>query len=188
MRFKANSIVVTVLSLTLVVPAVCLSAHSATAPIQQASRQNAVTQTAADRGWPRGYSLPNEAQVVIYEPQIANWDEQKHLAAYAAVSHVAKGEQKPALGTIRLEADTEVALEQRLVKFSSLKITESNFQTLTKDQTREIVTEVEKNLPQEDRVIALDRVLAYVDKSTVNPKNVEGLKADAPRIIITQSP
>src|SRR3954466_10750036 len=113
MRFKANSIVVTVLSLTLVVPAVCLSAHSATVPIQQASRQTAVTQTAADRGWPRGYSLPNEAQVVIYEPQIANWDEQKHLVAYAAASHVAKGEQKPALGTIRLEADTQVALEQR---------------------------------------------------------------------------
>ncbi len=188
MRFKTNSIVVTVFSLTLVVPAVCLSAGSPTVPVQQASRQKAVTQTAADRGWPRGYGLPNEAQIVIYEPQIASWDEQKHLVAYAAASHVAKGEQKPTLGTIRLEADTEVALEQRLVKFSSLKITESNFQTLTKDQTREIVTEIEKNLPQEDRVIALDRVLAYVDKSTVNPKNVEGLKADAPRIIITQSP
>src|SRR5215216_7752119 len=188
MRFKAISIVVIVLSLTLGVPAVCLSAGSATVPIQQASRQNAVTQTAADRGWPRGYSLPNEAQIVIYEPQIANWDEQKHLVAYAAASHVAKGEQKTALGTIRLEAETQVALEQRLVKFSSLKITESNFQTLTKDQTREIVTEIEKNLPQEDRVIALDRLLAYVDKSTVNPKNVEGLKADGPRIIITQSP
>jgi len=74
MRFKANSIVVTVLSLTLVAPAVCLSAETPTVPIQQASRQNAVTQTAADRGWPRGYSLPNEAQLVIYEPQIANWN------------------------------------------------------------------------------------------------------------------
>lgn len=188
MRIKANLIVVTGLSITLIVPTVCLSAGPATVPIQQASRRNAVTQTAADRGWPRGYGLPSEAQIVIYEPQIANWDEQKHLVGYAAVSYVTKGEPKPALGTIRLEADTQVSLEQRLVMFSSLKIAETNFQTLAKEQTREIVTEIEKNLPQEDRVIALDRLLAYVDKSTIKPKNVEGLNADGPRIILTQSP
>jgi hypothetical protein len=187
-RIKANLIVVTGLSITLIVPTVCLSAGPATVPIQQASRRNAVTQTAADRGWPRGYGLPSEAQIVIYEPQIANWDEQKHLVGYAAVSYVTKGEPKPALGTIRLEADTQVSLEQRLVMFSSLKIAETNFQTLAKEQTREIVTEIEKNLPQEDRVIALDRLLAYVDKSTIKPKNVEGLNADGPRIILTQSP
>lgn len=187
MRFKAISIVVTVLSLTLVVPAARISTGAAM--YQQPARQNAAAaQTAADRGWPRGYSLPNEAQIVIYQPQVAKWDEQKHLVAYAAISYVAKGEQKPALGTIKLEADTKVSLEQRLVQFSSLKITETNFQTLGKDQAREIVTEIEKNLPQEDRIISLDRVLAYVDKSTINPKNVEGLKADPPRIILTQTP
>src|SRR6185369_541934 len=92
------------------------------------------------------------------------------------------------LGTIKLEANTEVSLEQRLVKFSTLKITESNFPTLPKEQTQEIVSEIEKNLPDEERVIALDRVLAYVDKSTINPKNLGGLKADPPRILITQSP
>jgi hypothetical protein len=92
---------------------------------------------AADREWPRGFSLPSEAQIVLYEPQIASWDNQKHLVAYAAVSHVGKGEQKPALGTVRFETDTEVSLEQRLVKFSKIKITETNFQTLSKEQTQE---------------------------------------------------
>jgi hypothetical protein len=130
---------------------------------------------AADREWPRGFSLPSEAQIVLYEPQIASWDNQKHLVAYAAVSHVGKGEQKPALGTVRFETDTEVSLEQRLVKFSKIKITETNFQTLSKEQTQEIVSQLEKNIPEEDRVTTLDRVLAFVDKSTINPKNVEGL-------------
>jgi hypothetical protein len=188
MRLKVSAFIVTALSVTLLMPAVCLSAGSPTAPTQQASTRNDITQKASERGWPRGYSLPSEAQMVIYEPQIADWDQQKHLIAYAAVSRVAKGEQKPALGTIKLEADTQVSVEQRLVMFSSLKITESNFQTLQKEQTQEIVTEVEKNLPQEDRIIALDRVLAFVDKSSVKPKNVEGLKAEVPRIILTQSP
>jgi hypothetical protein len=68
---------------------------------------------AADRGWPRGYSLANEAQIVMYQPQIASWENQKQLVAFAALSHVAKGEQKPALGTIKFETDTEVSLEQR---------------------------------------------------------------------------
>ncbi|HSD47824.1 MAG TPA: hypothetical protein VLB87_14445, partial [Pyrinomonadaceae bacterium] len=155
-------------------------------PPPQTRRQS--SQVAADRGWPRGYSLPSEAQIVIYQPQIASWDNQKQLIAYAAVSHVAKGEQKPALGTIKFETNTEVSVEQRLVKFSKLKIIETNFQTLSKEQTQEIVSELEKNIPEEDRVIALDRVLAYIDKSTINPKHVDGLKSDPPRILLTQTP
>ena len=146
------------------------------------------TQVAADRGWPRGYSLPSEAQIVLYQPQVASWENQKQLVAFSAVSYVTKGEQKPALGTIKFATDTEVALEQRLVRFSKIKIVETNFQTLSKDQTQEVVAELEKNIPEEDRVIALDRVLAYVDKSTINPKNVDGLKSDPPRIILTYSP
>ena len=155
-------------------------------PPQQSRAQS--SQVAADRGLPRGYSLPSEAQIVMYQPQVASWEDQKRLVAYAALSHVLKGEQKPALGTIRFETDTEVSLEQRLVKFSKIKIIETNFQTLSKEQTQEIVSELEKNIPEEDRVIALDRVLAYIDKSTINPKHVEGLKSDPPRIIITQTP
>src|SRR6185503_15313971 len=88
---------------------------------QQKGQSRAQTSpVAADRGWPRGYSLPSEAQIVIYQPQIASWDNQKQLVAYAAVSHVAKGEQKPSLGTIKFETNTEVSLEQRLVKFSKI--------------------------------------------------------------------
>jgi len=141
-----------------------------------------------DRGWPRGYSLPSEAQVVLFQPQVASWENQKHMVALAAVSYVAKDEKKAILGTIKVEADTLVSLEKRLVKFSTLKITESNFQTLSKEQTREIVSEIEKTIPDEDRVIALDRVLVQVDKSQIIPKNVEGLKSDPPNIYISQSP
>ena len=141
-----------------------------------------------DRGWPRGYSLPSEAQIVLYQPQIASWENQKHAVALAAVSYVAKGEQKPTLGTIKLETDTEVSLEQRLVKFSKLTITETNFQSLTKEQTREIVDTIEKNIPDEDRLITLDRVLAYVDKSTITPKNIEGLKSDPPKLYLSETP
>ncbi|HEY6802695.1 MAG TPA: hypothetical protein VI306_03865 [Pyrinomonadaceae bacterium] len=155
-------------------------------PVTQVGSQ--ALQQAQDRGWPRGYSLPSEAQIVIYQPQIASWEDQKRAVAYTAVSYVAKGQHKPALGTIKLEADTLVSIEKRLVKFSTLKITETNFKTLTKEQTQEIVNQVEKNIPDEDRVISLDRVLAYVDKSAINPRNIEGLKSDPPTIYLTRTP
>jgi hypothetical protein len=141
-----------------------------------------------DRAWPRGYSLPSEAQIVIFQPQVATWLDQKHLVALAAVSYVKKDEQKPAMGTIKLEADTSVALTERLVKFSTIKITETNFPTLSKEQTQEIVTEIDKAIPDDDRTIALDRVLAQVDKSQIIPKNVEGLKSDPPQIFMSRTP
>jgi hypothetical protein len=145
-------------------------------------------QQAQDRGWPRGYNLPSEAQIVLFQPQIANWDDQKRIVALAAVSYVAKDAKKPVVGTIKIEADTQVSLEQRLVKFSTLKITEANFQSLPKEQTQEIIKEIEKNIPDEDRVIALDRVLAYVDKSAIRPKNVAGIKSDPPKLYLSQTP
>jgi len=157
--------------------------------------QSAVTQSGqetppiiAERGWPRGYELPDEAQMVIYQPQIATWDEQKHVVALSAVSYIGKGEQKPALGTVKFEADTLVSTEKRLVKMSNIKITETNFQTLAKEKTQHVVAEIEKNLSDADRLIALDRVLAYVDKSTINPKNVVGLKSEPPMIFISRTP
>lgn len=170
-------------------PLLCMSLMlSSPLLAQQPDGAAQLTQQANDRGWPRGYSLASEAQVLIYQPQVASWQDQKHLVAFAAVSHVAKGEQKPALGVIKLEADTSVALEQRLVKFSTFKITEANFQTLPKEQTRELVTEIEKTIPDEDRVIALDRVLSYIDRSQITPKNVPNLNTAPPKIFLTRTP
>ena len=57
-----------------------------------------------------------------------------------------------------------------------------------KEQLREIVAEITKAIPEEDRVIALDRVLAFVDKSAIVPKDVPGLKADPPVIFFSNTP
>ena len=107
---------------------------------------------------------------------------------FAAVSYAAKGAEKPALGSLKIEADTKVAMSDRLVKFTGLKTTEANFPTLPKDQVREVVAEIEKAIPDEERVIALDRVLASLDKSQIIPKNVEGVKADPPTIFYSETP
>ncbi len=55
--------------------------------------------------------------MLVYQPQVASWEKQKHLVAYSAVSQRAKAGDKPAIGTIKIEADTQVSVPERLVSF-----------------------------------------------------------------------
>jgi hypothetical protein len=143
---------------------------------------------AVDGAWPRAYELRNGGQVLVYQPQIASWADQKRMVAFSAVSYRAATAEKPALGTIKIEADTRVAVTERLVNFEKMHIVEASFQTLPKEQTREIVGTIEQTIPKDDRVIALDRVLANLDKSQIVPKTVEGIKADPPTIFFSKTP
>jgi hypothetical protein len=184
-RTVSASLLILFGSVFLVWPAAMNSGAQGT---KTAANRGQSTEQAGDRAWPRGYSLPSEAQIVIFQPQVATWENQKHMVAMAAVSYIKKDDKKPAMGTIKLEADTSVALAERLVKFSTIKVTETNFQTLSKEQTQEIVTEIDKAIPDDDRTIGLDRILAQVDKSQIIPKNVEGLKSDPPQIFLSRTP
>jgi len=141
-----------------------------------------------DLGWPRAYATPSGGHVLLYQPQVAEWANQKHITAYGAVSWQAKGADKPKLGSIKLESNSQVSLADRLVKFSTLKITEANFPQVPREQVREITDEIEKAIPDEERIIGLDRVLAMVDTSKIIPKDVPGVKADPPGIFYSETP
>ena len=157
------------------------------APAQTTAKPAAAPASPApiDGGWPRMYDLSSGGSILMYQPQISSWQNQKHMVAFAAISHRDKAAAKPAMGTVRFEADTQVAVSDRLVRFEKLRITEANFQTLSKDQVREITEALEKRIPADIPLIALDRVLANLDKSQIVSKNVEGIKADPPTIFFS---
>ena len=119
---------------------------------------------------------------------MASWKDQKHAVLYAAVAYAASGAKEPALGSLKVESDTSVALDERLVSFSEFKITESNFPTMPRETLRTTVEEIVAAVPLEERVISLERVLANIDSSQIFPKNVEGLKADPPPISFSKTP
>src|SRR4051794_20519666 len=141
-----------------------------------------------DGGWPRMYDLASGGSLLVYQPQVSSWKDQKHMVAFSAVSYRDKAAEKPAYGTLRMEADTSVSLTDRLVSFKNLRIDEATFQTLSKEQVREVAGTIEKVMSPDERVIALDRVLVNIDKSQIVPKNVEGIKADPPSIFFTPPP
>ena len=152
-----------------------------------ATAANATT-VPIDGGWPRVYNLASGGSILVYQPQISNWDAQKHMVAFSAVSYRSPGAEKPVLGTFRLESDTNVSVADRLVKLQKIKIAEANFQTLPKEQVREISAAFEKAIPDTEMVLALDRILANLDKSQIIPKNKEGVKADPPTIFFSKTP
>jgi hypothetical protein len=156
---------------------------------QAATAKPATTPPPVDGGWPRYYSLPSGASILLYQPQIASWDKQVKLVAFSAVSYRTNAaETKPAMGTVKLEADTKVAVDDRLVKLSNMKIAEASFGSLAKENVREITEQIDKAIPDDERVIALDRVLVNLDKSTIVVKNVEGVKADPPPVFFSKTP
>ena len=140
-----------------------------------------------DGGWPRRYLVSGGGDITVYQPQVSSWD-QKHMVAFSAVQYATSSTAKPALGTIKLEADTKVATAERLVQFEKLKISETNFPTLEKEKVRQIAGTIEKTISADDRIIALDRVLANVNASSIAPKNVDGVKADPPTIFFSKTP
>jgi hypothetical protein len=162
----------------------------ATAKPATAKPAAAAASLPVDGGWPRIYDLPSGGSILLYQPQIASWEQQKKMVAFSAVSHRAKAAaaDKPAVGTVKFEADTTVSVADRLVGLKNVKIVEASFQTLSKEQVQEVTSVVSKNLNPDDGVIALDRVLANLDKSGLIVKNVEGLKADPPTIFFSKTP
>jgi len=140
-----------------------------------------------DGGWPRDYDTPSGAALRVFQPQIASWDGQKQMVAFSAVSYTPKGAAKAALGALKLEATTAVAVDERLVNFTNVKLTETHFGDLPSDQVREVTTTIEGAV-RNSMVIALDRVLARLDKSQVIPKNVDAVKAAPPQIFYSTKP
>ena len=133
--------------------------------------------------FPRSYQLAS-GNALVFTPQIASWANQEHIVAWSAISYKANTAQQPAMGVIKVEADTRVALDNRLVDLTPLKITEINFPTLSREETQKLSSELQQGMISGNRSMSLDRILAAVDKSAIIPKmDSNGLKADPPNII-----
>lgn len=141
--------------------------------------------TNADTGWPRTVNLKSGA-AIWYQPQVESWSGQKQIVAWSAVSYTPTGAKQAALGTIKIEGATRVALDDRVVSIE-MRITQFSFPSLTTDQVKTLVADVQA-LPNNQRVIDLDRLMAYIADSPLQVKNTEGLKADPPKIFSAAAP
>jgi len=140
-----------------------------------------------DGGWPRAIETRTGGILIMYQPQLVSWKDQKHLVAMAALSYTAKGAQKAKLGTIRLESPTSTSIEDRMVNLQKVEITAMNFPNLEKNQTKEVYDEVRQSLPKADMLVSLDRLLAAADMSQLQVHKVK-INTEAPPIFYSKDP
>ncbi len=176
------------LILTPAVPLVSAPVPAFAATTQAQSEVQAAETQPAQGTWPKWFETTSGGTIVMYAPQVNSWDGQKDMVFRAAVSYTYKESQKPDLGTVKVDAKTKVNVEDRLVIFSDLTVSESSFPTLARDKVQEVTTELQDAMPEQDRILSLDRVLEGVDKSQILPKNLEGVKADPPQIYSSTTP
>jgi hypothetical protein len=129
--------------------------------------------TAPDGGWPRLIEAPSGASIILYQPQVVSWKDQKQIVAMCAVSYTPRGAAKPDLGTVRLESATSTSVETRMVNFVKVELTSMTFPSLEKLETQEVLTEIKKSLPKENVLIALDRIMAAMDTSMISTKGIK---------------
>jgi hypothetical protein len=173
-------------------PGSAATSKPATQPASTAQAKPAAQTTAepppgsnADTGWPRPVTLKT-GTALWYQPQIETWKDQKYVIAWSAVSYQPTGATQPALGTIKIEGPTAVSVDERVVRMD-LSITEYNFKTLAPDRVKALVAEMQDR-PMHERVLDLDRVIAYVADSPLQVRDAEGMKADPPQIFWAPAP
>ena len=66
-----------------------------TATAKPAAAQAAAAEVPPDGGWPKAFTTNAGAALVLYQPQVANWANQRHAVLYSAVSYTPRGARAP---------------------------------------------------------------------------------------------
>ena len=144
---------------------------------------------AADPGWPRAYTTPAGARVQIYQPQIASWEGQTHLVAYLAVAHTAAGADGPCSARSKSKRRPASRSSNGSCSFADVADRRNELRIAGRASAcARSSSDIERAMPEFERVIALDRVLAGLDRSQIRASNVDGVKADPPAIFFSTTP
>ena len=168
--------------------AVAAASPQSAAPAATAAAEDALPVEAPTPGSPLWPHTLNEggASVTIYQPQVLAWPDQKRISVRAAVAITPKGAEKPFLGTIELDGDTNVDLTDRDVTVSHLALTGSHFPTLDTSRAAEVDQRMRAAVAAlPDKHIPLDTVLLSpgLSEAAAKPAAVN----NAPPVIMARS-
>jgi hypothetical protein len=163
------------------------SPQAAPAPTAAAT-DNEIPQAATPPGsplWPHTVEQGG-ASVTIYPPQVLSWPEQKRISVRAAVAITPKGADRPFLGTIELDGDTDVDMANRDVAVSHLALTGSHFPTLDTNRAAEVDQKLRAAVAAlPEKHIPLDTVLLSPGLADATPKPVA--VSNEPPVIFARS-
>jgi hypothetical protein len=139
-----------------------------------------------DGVWPRQIEA-NGAVVLIYQPQIDKW-EQNRLEARAAVSVRAAGAAQTSFGVIWISARTEVDKAHGIVSLEDINVSRVSFPG-SPQKAADYLRFARQHVPAGVRTVPLEQLEANLAIASSEKKTV-GLpvKNDPPRIIVSATP
>lgn len=136
--------------------------------------------------WPKQYQMP-EAEVVIYQPQLESFTENK-ATARSAVS-VKKSGTDPVFGTMWFTARVDTDRGERLVTLLDIDITNVKFPNTPDPADIDAFSKIiNDQIAKSEITISLDRLLTMLDLAETKKKESRNLQTDPPKIIIVSHP
>ena len=115
--------------------------------------------------WPREYDYDDGSKLVLYQPQVTNWEDYEHLEMMIALAFSENESESPSVGAFELEADTDTDMVNREVKASNFKIPKGNFPSLDKEKSEKLITRLKEIIPKNEAIISLDRIIANLERT-----------------------
>lgn len=163
----------------------CIAVASMLIPTSCAPRRGIAEEIPSDPGWPRIVET-DEAEIVIYQPQVDTWESYLRLEGWVAGEVFLKGAETTVIGAVRMSAETEADFENRTVLVFNKRIEQVNIET---DDT-ELAAKVEdilRAIELSPEVIALDRLLAMAAEQDITIEQTE-ISVEPPKIFYSKVP
>ena len=115
--------------------------------------------------WPQNYKI-GDSEVTVYQPQILEWTEYRHLKASAAIAVKLADRSEVAFGATTIEADTATDFEDRTVRLGTRTFSGFRFPELDQAETKK-ATDLIRSIvtPEKPLEIPLDSVLSGIDRA-----------------------
>jgi hypothetical protein len=148
-----------------------------------ATSQDSAAPPSPEEGWPRQITREGTS-LITYQPQVDDWKDFKILDWRMAVSLKPKG-GKAEIGSVTMQAKTEVDNDTHLVLIHDLKIQRSSFPSLDPGTAATAEDLLRTFLPP-TVTISLERIVACTPKKATAP--AVQLKNDPPKVFVSYKP
>jgi len=138
-------------------------------------------------GWPRTFVTGKDATLVLYQPQIAEWNDFSTIDAVVAAEYLQDKDAKPVFGVIGLTGSTHSDPESDEVVIEGITVSELNFSALDRAGLTDLTLQVGKILPTGPITMSQTRITASLAEYK-RMDDVEGLGAEAPPIFVSNVP
>ncbi|MHC1742600.1 MAG: hypothetical protein AB9873_06155 [Syntrophobacteraceae bacterium] len=141
---------------------------------------------AADSEWPKKFVHP-EASIVLYQPQLETFKEDK-LTARSAVSVQKKDEKVPVFGVVWFSARVATDRDTRMATIQGVQATNVKFADAKPEQEEKLRVFLENEVKDWEYTLSLDRIVAAMDKVQEAMRADAGLNTEPPKILFVTHP